>query len=374
MKDVFASKATWLVIAGLLCFAGLAWWQWHPVLAWYHVRQLSLAYQENREACAKKVAELDEAAVPRLLDGLQDPDALVCGNMQCALIMLVEKWGVIDARSQRLVDQFHARFGSLSSAGQEKTLMLLTGFLQGDASKPLPSRLTKPIGEILVNAEKIAELRSASLLLAAELVDCVEPGQWIDACREMAERGMKDERAGVRVASTQLLLRDAMKKDKALFESALPLLRDKETAVRHAAVIALSAATDVVREENLLPLLHDEDLKTQYLCELALRKRGLTDDDITLARLISDKDAAVRMRVFHHLHHMPEMNLAVWLRQLSDDPEPAVRAAAIRAAADRTQFDLAQRLREMAEADPSETVRLNARYYLTIVSPRTSIR
>ncbi|MBM3996581.1 MAG: hypothetical protein FJ303_20870 [Planctomycetes bacterium] len=374
MTDILGSKVTWIVAAGLACLAGLAWWQHEPVLAWYHVRQLSLAYQENREAYAKKVAELDQVAVPRLLDGLQDADAIVCGNMQCALVMLVKKWGVTDARSHRLVDQLQGRFGSFSGPGQEKVLLLLAGFLQQEGPRPLPSRLTKAIGEILIGAEATGEMRSPSLVLAAELVDCVEPGQWIDSCREMAERGLKDGRAGVRVAALQLAMREPMKKDKDLLEKALPLLRDGETAVRKAALLVLSTAVDVVREESLLPLLHDEDLQTQYLCELALRKRGLTDDDIKLARLISDKAPAVRMRVFQHLQRMPELTLTEWLRQLSHDPEPAVRAAAVRAAVDRPHVDLTQRLREMADADPSETVRLNARYYAQVVSPRASLR
>jgi hypothetical protein len=97
---------------------------------------------------------------------------------------------------------------------------------------------------------------------------------------------------------------------------------------------------------------------------MALRKRGLTDDDVKLARLISDKAPATRLRVLRHLDQMPDLNLAEWLRQLSLDPAAAVRAAAVRAMGENMQVDLTERLREMAERDPSETVRQNAQYYL----------
>src|SRR2546430_2630773 len=120
MKAFFSNRKTWIALLAFAGLAGLGWSQRQPVLAWYHVRQLSFAYQENRETCANKVVELDEAAVPFLLAGLQKPDALVCGNMQFALVLLTKKWGVTDARSQRLVERLHGQFDDFSGPGQEK--------------------------------------------------------------------------------------------------------------------------------------------------------------------------------------------------------------------------------------------------------------
>ncbi len=373
MKTIFTSKKTWLALLVVVGIAGVGWWQRQPVLAWYYVRQLSNAYQENREGCASKVAELDEAALPPVLEGLQSEDALVCANLQYALVLMTKRWGITDPRAQDLVERLHAGFDTFSTQGQEKIVSLLTGLLQLDGPRPLPPRLTKHVSEILLGAENRRELRSVSLLLAAELIDCVEAGQWVDACRGMAERGLKDDRAGVRMAAVQLIRREPMRKDKELVELAIPLMRDTEPAVRRAALLALASESDVVREEVFLPLLHDEDAQVQYLCELALRKRGLQDDDILMARMISDKSPTTRMRVLHFLHQRPELNLGEWLRQLSQDPEPAVRAAAVRACAEFPHLDLTARLREMAERDPSETVRHNARYYLSLRAPRAAL-
>ena len=373
MKAIFTNKKWWVAMLVLAGLATLAGWQRQQVVAWYYVRQLTNAYQENREDCANQVADLDESALPRVLAGLQSKDALVCANLQYALVLMTKRWGVTDPRAQSLVERLHTQFASFSSEGQEKILLLLTGILRQDGPKPLAPRLTKVVGEILIEAEGSNELRAASLLLAAELIDCVQPGQWADVVRDMAERGLKDERSETRLATMQLMLREPMRQNKDLMEKAIPLLRDPESCVRRAALVALASESEVVREEAFLPLLHDEDAQVQYLCEIALRKRKLTDDDIKLARMISDKNPVTRMRVLHYFHQMPELNLGEWLRQLSQDREPAVRAAAVRAAADYPQVDLTQRLREMAERDPSETVRQNARYYLQIRSPRAAL-
>ncbi|MBI3821137.1 MAG: HEAT repeat domain-containing protein [Planctomycetes bacterium] len=374
MKAIFTNRKTWIALGVLALLAGVAFWQRQPVLAWYHVRQLSFAYQENRENCAKRVADLDEAALPAVLAELRNPDAVVCSNMQYALQLMTTRWGIADPRSQRLVEKLHGTFAEFSPVAQEKVLILLTGMLQLEGPRPLPPGLTKYVSEMLVSAEQKEELRAVSLLLAAELVDCVEPGQWVDVCGTMAERGMQSERPGARVGAMQLLMRAPMRKDKGLMEKAVPLLRDAEPAVRRAALVVLASESDVVREESFLPMLHDDDAETQYLCEMALRKRGLSDDDLKLARMISDRNPATRMHVLRHIPHMPDVNIVEFLRRLSSDPEPAVRAAAVRAAADYPWIDLTQRLREIAERDPSEAVRQNARYYLQMLAPRTALK
>jgi hypothetical protein len=363
MKAVFPIRKTWLALLIVAGIGGVAWWQRQHALAWYYVRQLSNAYQENRETWAKNVAELDEAALPHLLSGLQNPDAIVCANMQCALGLMANNWGVGDPRSQQLVEHLHGKFDRFSPTGREKIILMLTGFLQKNNQKPLPERFTNVISDILVSAEKKDELRSVSLLLAAELMDSAQPGQWSAAARSMAERGLNDERSGTRLAALQFLRRGPMRKDKVLIEKAIPLLRDADAAVRRAALVVLASESDSVREESFLPLLHDEDAQVVYLCEIALRKRGLQDKDIEMARMISDKNPVIRMRVLYYFQQMPQLNLGEWLRQLSHDPEPVVRAAAVGAAGDYPHVDLSDRLREMAQSDPSETVRQNARYY-----------
>src|ERR1700733_14659724 len=170
MKAILTSRATWLALIVVAGFAGLGYWQREPALAWYYVRQLSLAYPDDCEVHARKVAELGEAALPRVLSELQNEDAIVWANMQYALMLMMKKWGVADPRSPARIERLQTQFAGFSLAGQEKVVVLLTGFLQQDGTKPLPPRLTKSVSEILIAAEKTKGLRAVALLLVAELI------------------------------------------------------------------------------------------------------------------------------------------------------------------------------------------------------------
>jgi hypothetical protein len=364
MNAIFNSKKTWLILAIVCVCAGVAWWQREPMLAWNYLRQLNGAADEEFEACAQRIADLGEVAVPRLLDGLRDNDATVCARMQYPLVLMARKWGHADDRTATLVEQVRKRFERFSPAGQERAALLVTGILQNDGPKPLPPRVTKAAGELMIAADANAELRPFSLMLAAELLDCVQPGQFVDVARKMAGRGLDDDRPACKVAALHLLLRDPIRKDNELLERAIPLLRHAEPAVRKNAVLVLAGASELVREEAFLPLLHDDDAEVQFLAESALRKRGLSGDDIGIARMISDRDPAIRIRVLLNLRRVPDVNLDTLLRQLSHDPAKAVRAAAIRAAAEYPHIDLSQRLTQMAASDPCESIRMNAQYYV----------
>jgi hypothetical protein len=55
-----------------------------------------------------------------------------------------------------------------------------------------------------------------------------------------------------------------------------------------------------------------------------------------------------------------------WLRRLTLDPSPAVRAAALRLAGEpSTEVDLTDRMEQMTANDPSPTVRQLAQFYLS---------
>jgi len=111
--------------------------------------------------------------------------------------------------------------------------------------------------------------------------------------------------------------------------------------------------------------LSDPDAQMRQLCEVALRGRGLQDNHIRLARLMADPRPTVRMEVLEAIEQVPDLDPGAWLRRLSHDPSPAVRAAAARAAANQTQVDLSDRIDQMAQNDPSPTVQQVARYYLS---------
>jgi hypothetical protein len=149
----------------------------------------------------------------------------------------------------------------------------------------------------------------------------------------------------------------------------VPLLKDDAALVRKTALLAVGPARELVSDDDLLALLHDPDEEVQSLCELALRGRGLSETHISLARLIGDARPAARLQVLDHLREAGDLEPGVWLRRLCQDPAPAVRAAAVRAAVAQSHIDLRPCLSEMAQQDPSPTVRQLARHYLTRYQP-----
>ena len=353
---------TVLILANL---AGLGWWQRRPLLAWWHVRELMQATEANREACVNRVVVLQEAAVPRLLDGLASTDENVCTNVEAALIGLAVEWKTRDARSAPLLDEFRSRFSTLSSLGQASALRTAAGMLnQGDEKEPLPLRIAQAAGDLLKTAQADDKLRAPVLRLAGALIARVPPGQWLAQCRQLARSGLQDDDAKTRVAALQLTMREVFRTEQELMGEALPLLRDPEPEVRRAAVLAFGAAPELASDDDLLPLLHDRDPEVQQLCELALRGRGLQDRHLELARLISDESPTARLQVLQHLRGGNDVEPVVWLRRLSQDASPAVRAAAVRAAAGQPQVEMRERLSEMMQKDASPTVRELAAHYL----------
>src|SRR6058998_3706098 len=89
MRLIPRSKKWWALLVVLGMAAGVAWWQRTPLLTWYYLQRLTAAAETDRAYWAKRVAGLDEAALPGLFDCLQHTEARVCDNAQAALLALV---------------------------------------------------------------------------------------------------------------------------------------------------------------------------------------------------------------------------------------------------------------------------------------------
>jgi HEAT repeat protein len=137
-------------------------------------------------------------------------------------------------------------------------------------------------------------------------------------------------------------------------------------------MLAVGPAPEAMADEDLLYYLHDPDAKVRQLCEIALRGRGLRDNHLKLGKLMTDHRPEVRLEVLDYLRHDNDLEPGIWLRRLSHDSSPAVRAAAVRAAAEQPLIDLRDRLEQMVQNDPSPTVQQVAKYYLSCLKLRTS--
>ncbi len=370
MRHTSRSKTWVLGAAALIGLGGAAGWYHTDLLSWYYVSQLVAADAEGRGPWVDRVATLDQAVVQRLLAEMANDDPTVCGNMEAALTALARRWGPGDARTLALATRLRKHYGALSPLGRVGALQVMTAILKQDGPKTWPAGLTKAAGEMLQASGDNAGLRTAALTLAAALLDRVPAGQWLEPCRLLADHGLGDRSQRSRLAAVQLVMRPALRGDPVLLKKVVPLLHDPIPLLRRAAVLALAPAREVVSEDDLLPLLHDADAEVQHLCEMALRSRGLDDAHLDLARLLSDARPGARLKVLERLAGVGDLDPSGWLRRLSQDPSPAVRAAAVRAAARQPRVNLGDRLREMADHDPSETVRQNARFYLTCATTR----
>lgn len=354
----------WLVLLALpAVLVGILWWQRTAILEWHYLRSLATADDNDRDAWADRVAGLDLEVLPRLLAILRADDPRACTNVEAALVSMLRRWGVDDPRGKTLADELLNCFTELSVEGQHAALRVPIVWLGMSPSTPAPAAMTTTVGQFLTASTRHAELRGRALLLAKALMHSSTPGQWTDLCKEQALGGLKDADADTRMHAVQVLQQLARAEPQLLAEAA-PLLHDSAVEVRRAALIAVGSARDAVVDDELLPLLHDADAQVRRLCEDALRSRGLGDSHLLLARLISDPRPGARLQVVSHLGEADDLEPGIWLRRLSHDASPAVRAAAIRAAYYQTQVDLRDRLRQMAGDDPSPTVRQIAEHYL----------
>lgn len=349
----------------LVVLAGAIYWQRMQLFSWYCATRLASATDEERALWAERVAQLDADAAPWLLGHLQSADAKVCANVEAALALLARNWASDDARCQNLIADLKLGFPHFSSAGKQSALRFPLELVKKEDGKALSGALALGAGKLLEMAlQHSTGDPAAALKLALHLSERAPEGQWQDICRSVAICGLQDAKAANRVLAIHLALNQRFAEDHALLSKIAPLLQDTDGRVRRAALVAVGMSKDLAAEEELLPLLHDDDTEVRRLCKVALRSRGLSDDDLVRAVLISDARANVRLDVFNHLHGDNQVEPDVWLRRLSQDASPAIRAAAIRMAYAQGRTQLCERIRQMARDDASPTVRQLAAHYL----------
>jgi hypothetical protein len=352
-----------LTASALLILAGVAWLDRTSLLAWYSIHGLVSAKDSDRQAWVKLVAGLDLVAMPQLVDCLRRADMRVCASAQAGLLKMVQRWGPSDSRRAKLAGWLAERFATLSEPGRQAALEIEADLLQNCRSGPLTAYLVPTATRLVAEASRTAGMgvRQAALALAASLADQSTPPELLRACRELTKTCLSDQAAGNRVRAIGLASRPEI----GLLEAVVPLLNDAVPEVRREAMLAVGSAPTAINTDILLRWLHDSDAEVQRLCEKALRSRGLRDEHVKLGRLLTDSRPELRLQVLELLRRANDLEPGIWLRHLSHDPAPAVRAAAVRAATEQTVRSLADRLEQMSQNDPCPSVRQLAQYYLT---------
>jgi hypothetical protein len=358
-KYLAAGAAAVLLLAG----AGL-WLGREPLLTWYYLRELRQAGEGERERWAERVAGLDQAVVPPLLDLLAGDDRS-CAAARAALAALVRRWGADDPRGADLARRLADGFAGLSPAGQREALQFEATWVRGEGGKVPSGDVARALTHQLPDAARGDEaVRGAGLELAAALLERADSADSVGPCRELALACFTDTAGENRLRAAQLALHPGMD----LQQQALPLLRDPSAEVRCLAMLAVGPAQNVIGTDDLLHWLHDPDAEVRRLCEAALGSRKVPREHIRLGRMLTDPDHHVRLNVLDELHRAHDIDAGIWLRYLSHDPKESVRVAAARAAVEQnfgTPVDLHDRLEQMSRNDPSETVRQLTGYALS---------
>jgi hypothetical protein len=364
-----AGKKLAVLVVVLVVVAAVLWWQRTPLLSWYYLRGLAQATDQDRALWVERVAGLGTDATPGLLGHLKRDDARVCANAEAVLAALARAWGPHDARTAALAEDVTGAFSALSGPGREAVLEWYLALLeQADPADKSSQPLTDTGRKLLMLAARVPEkgVRLRTLALAEVLLARFRPGQ-PELFRELALDGIAAQDIALRVRGVRLVMHAPLQTDTALVDKVLPLLKDSVPEVRRAALLAVGLSEKHLSVDDLLPLLQDTDAEVRKVCEAALRCRGLQDIHIKLARLITDLRAGQRLQVVHHLRDAEDLDAGVWLLRLSQDASPAVRAAAIRFAAEEPAADFRDRLRQMATDDPSPSVQQLARFYLKVM-------
>jgi hypothetical protein len=358
------SGSTWKWIAGLLMLVllvsgGVAWLERRELLARYYVYHLSRANDDaTRTVWVDRIAGLRTDALPLLVKCLARDNARACGNAQVALRALTEGWEAHDPKREALANRLAELFPHLSAPGQRCALEL-----EMSLTRPNEAATSKAAVKVLSDAGRVldAEVRKHALALTEAVVGQSPRPEALEACRELIRACLRDEEADNRLHAIHLASQPGFN----MLEQVVGLLGDPRPEVRRTALLAVGPVPEVIATDDLLQWLHDPDANVRRVCEGALRGRGLHDQQIKLGRLISAADAQTRLQVLPCLRQTAGLEPTVWLRRLSHDSVPAVRAAAVRAAAEFPQIDLADRLEQIVQNDPSPTVRQLAHYYLS---------
>lgn len=356
-----------LVFLVLLGLGVVVWLERTTLLAWFQVRMLAQANEANREDRAARVAGLGEAAVPGLLECLHRDQVTVCQNARAGLAALVHPDGHFsESQAADLLARLGREFGHFSPTGQQQVLEMTAEWFQNDpAAAAVPGLLTAS-GRLLTAAlgASDSEVLAAGLRLCQVLIEQPQGSEVLNTGRELVRAALQAKEPEVRVQAIQVGLHPGMD----LLETVAGLLQDPVVQVRRVAILAVgpadSAGRKAVLDEVLLPGLGDPDPEVRRLTEAALRSRGLGQDHLELARLLIDPHPAQRMRVLDQLRRASDLDPGIWLRRLSQDPAPSVRAAAIRVMGQQTSVDLTDRLEQLAQGDPSPTVCYLAGFYL----------
>jgi hypothetical protein len=366
MRETTGSYRWWWIAGGsllllLIAAVSVAWLCRTPLMARYYVYRLTRSEEGRQGPWLERLADLDEAVVAPLVDVMHREDERGCAGSKDALALLGKRWGLEDPRTGNLAELLADQFSGFSRSGQCQTLDLGAGWFRLAPSVAGGGSIRDACVRLVGEASRAPDpaVHAHALALGEVMLAKAPHAPALHACRQLTRACFRDEESANRIAAIRL----ASHPEVSLLQPASGLLDDGDPQVRRAAILAVGSAPEAISNDDLLRWLHDPDQEVERLCEAALRGRGLQEAQLKLGRLLTDPQPRNRLQVLEYVRHHSELEPGLWLRRLSYDPAAAIRAAAVRTAAEMQLAALSDRLGQMAATDPSPTVRQMAAYY-----------
>lgn len=264
-----------------------------------------------------------------------------------------------------------SRFGPVERA---QVIQVVSNILDLLTVTPVPDRWIEaltPSAEILTIG--LADASPAVKAASAEVLGrswSWQPGTaiWPDAERIVASWKnrlhsplvtlLDDAEPGVRLSAVLALGKLPID---AMAAPAVSRVHDPVPAVRVQVLNSYAHRRDLLTDDDILPLLYDSEQAVALAAQIVLRARGLDDELIGLAKLLYHPRADLRASAIPLIDNREDIDPIVWLVLLSRDEDESVRSQAMEALCRRASPDARRRVAEMANTDPSPSLRDAAR-------------
>lgn len=359
---IFCYSIILTIVSGAV--AGL--WQQNAIIAWYHAWKLQSATPEMLPGYVRSFDAKGLQGTEALISCFQSQNETSCQNARWVLVKIINCWKPSDQRRITVAQQLAALAPRFSPLGQTESLGVFQELMQNDPSHSSPREVQIALSAVVAHACSQAESRLATYETLNQLLQNREniEESLLKQSKSLVIVGTKSEQEAIRLASIRLAVLPGLQ----LQEHLVPLLTgtnaDPSIEVRQLLLLALGEHEKLVATDDLCRYLNDSDKEVRAITERVLQVRGLSQNQIKLARLMHDQNAVSRAELPGLVLGTPEVDSYQWMEKLSKDPAPAVRAAAARAIGVSTDQRLSTLLKVISEQDQDQTVVQIARYYL----------
>lgn len=367
-KSRIFSYALIVIIVGC---AGVGFWQQNTIAAWYRAWKMQSATPEMLPGYVKSFEAMGLTGTEALIGCFQSTNETACQNARQILSKILNIWPTTDQRRTAVLHQMSATAPNFSAYGQKECIGFLQELMQSEQThREMQNTLSAVIAHTSANPESRLVVYQA-LLQALQYEESIEESL-LKQSKSLVIVGTKSDQETIRLAAIRLAVLPGLQ----LHEHLIPLVSgpvtDPSIEVRQLVLLALGEHEKLLSTDDLCKYLNDPDREVRTITERILQVRGLTQNQIKLARLMHDQNAVSRAELPGLVMGTPEIDSYQWMERLSKDPAPVVRAAAARAIGSSSDQRMSSLLRALSVQDQDQTVQQIARYYLQpeTTSPR----